>query len=175
MLFIYSLREKLELLGLLYFAIFFLLSPPPSLSCKERVRKKFPHMPPACVCSASLICAPQCPHPLSSVPPKLFPQCLSASPVAPGQESSDPSPLRCESTRALRCHCLCCSRVRPRLCAWHVLLPCLCHLLHGNGGISWFGGWLRPRMDVKGWCLLPWATFSKQCLSKQSSADPSSG
>lgn len=152
------IKREIGVVGFALFCYFFPSSPPPSLSCKERVRKKFPHMPPACVCSASLICAPQCPpssllcvpHPLSSVPPKLFPQCLKASPVAPGQESGDPSPLGCESTRALRCHCLCCSRVRPRLCAWHVLLPCLCHPLHGNGGISWFGDWLRPRMDVKG-------------------------
>lgn len=153
---------------MLFFSFFF---SPPSLSCKERVRKKIPHMPPACVCSASLLSAPQ---PVSSVPPKLSPQCLSASPVAPGQESGDLSPLGCESMRALRCHCLGCSRVRPCVHG-NVPLPCLWHPLHGNGGISWFGDWVRPRMDVKGWCLLPWATFSKHCLSKQSSADPSSG
>lgn len=100
--FIYSLREKLELFGLLYFAILFLIFFPPSLSCKERARKKSPHMPPACVCPVSFLCATQS---LSSVPPSLSSQCLSAYPVAPDQESGDPFPiplhLRRERTRAL--------------------------------------------------------------------------
>lgn len=46
-------------------------------------------MPPACVCQASLLCAPQS---FFSMSPSLSPQCLSASLIAPDQESGDPSP-----------------------------------------------------------------------------------
>lgn len=125
------------------FLFFFL-----SLSCKKRVREKNPHMPPACVCPA-----------LSSVPPSLSPQFLLSSPVAPDQESGDPSPIPLQSlsnpsppgmrgTRALGWLCLCCPRVRSGL--WDVLLPCPCPgiPLGGTGGISCSGDWERS-----GWML----------------------